>query len=278
MSLRFLNWSAPTSEVAQPFSIPVAVISLPESADRRATLLENGFPREMVENFWPALDSRGFSHDELSSFVSLEAYDQLVGGLPRRGRTGNAISQRNAMAAMCESGAHAMLIFEDDAFAVAPEVFDLMADLLAPLYEHAVTGGAFICHLGVKRSQRRCGTNMILSRGALDFFSRWRLRDAGRSFNIWRSHAYLISRTAALRTIKGETPMRTGADDFGARYELGYFERFFFIEPGLFCQSELTESLIERASSAAGADSVREMAKLTVSDVLRRLNANRFDF
>lgn len=276
--LKIVNWSASHELAVNPEAVPVYVISLRSCSERRRKLIERGMPVEFVEEYWPAFDSRSLGADDVSMLVDILAYDRLIGGLPRAGRIGNAISQRAAMEHGVKSGARLSVILEDDAGLVAPHVFESLEGLLRPLHAFADKGAAFICHLGVQRSQRPKAVNRIVRGAKGGRAGRWIVRDAGRAPRIWRSHAYVISSAAIRRTLIGEAPLRTGADDFIQHFELGYFDHFFFVEPGLFYQDESSASTIEMAPSVGQTDSPQRMNRLSLKDRSRRFSAEYIDF
>ena len=273
--LDFVNWQNLVNATAPECTVPVAIISLDEAQERREKLIAHGIPADWVENHWSAKDTRALDDDEVARLVDLSSYTALVGAKLRMGRIGNALSQRDAMAAMAASGAPLVMVLEDDVGLVDPRSLDVLAHLLEPLHRYAHSGAAFMCHLGVQRRQRRRVQNRVVLETVSQATMPWILREAGPSPKIWRSHAFIMSSTAVQRLVAGETPMRTGADDYWQRSELGYFDRFFFAEPGLFFQDESSESLIEHSSAVGATDSRETMGQFTWRDAMRRLIAKR---
>jgi len=272
-----VNWSECDTLNSQTFNCASAIISLENAQDRRELLLQAGFPPRLVEKHWPATDFRGSDYEDISDQCSIDTLREVKGANPRIGTIGNAVSQRNALEYMLAAGADLCVVFEDDARPSSDQSFQILNQVLSMLAPAARAGNAFMCHLGVKRSQRPRNINLIV-RGSWRFLSgRWIIRDGGTAENIWRSHAYIISREAARRRIAGEAKIRVGSDDFNVHMKLGYFDNFFYVEPGLFYQDTSLPSSIQAGNFAAKSDDANTMRRLKFKDFTRRITASRVE-
>ncbi|ARC89421.1 glycosyltransferase family 25 protein [Rhodovulum sp. MB263] len=214
----------------------------------------------------------------------MDYFARSIGRRPLPSEIGCALSHRRVLEWLANSDHPLALIFEDDARPADPRAFDVLPDLLKPVVEHGRQGASFILHLGVKRRRRPRNVNRVLAGCGVGFRHRWIVRDAGKDHNIWRAHAYVISREAARRTVAAETPIRTLADHFRNRSQ----EHLLFSEPGLFLQAPDLESTIDptgvirkahvkpKRKSWKKPEQANAMGKLKIMDRLRRLRSETF--
>jgi hypothetical protein len=139
------------------------------------------------------------------------------------------------------------LVLEDDVIPESDQWLYQLEAVSEALLHHACSGAAFICHLGARSDQIDAAIKreVLWSEGiAPEAMPRVFLHaDPGR--NLWRAHAYLISRAAAERGIKREKKIRTLADDWERRRRLRLYDELLFTQPTLFGQDEQTISTID---------------------------------
>ncbi|BAQ68344.1 hypothetical protein NHU_01184 [Rhodovulum sulfidophilum] len=218
----------------------------------------------------------------------MEHFVRSIGRRPLPGEIGCALSHRRVMEWLANSDHPLVLVFEDDARPADPRAFDVLPDLLMPLFEHGRQGASFILHLGVKRRRRPKTVNRVLAECGVGFWHRWIVRDAGKDHSIWLTHAYVISREAARSTLAAETPIRTVADDFMRRGQEGLHDHFLYSEPGLFLQPPDSGSMIDptevirkvhakpKRKSWKKPEQPNAMGKIKIMDRLRRLSPKTF--
>lgn len=157
-----------------------------------------------------------------------------------------------AVASWLAASEHDMaLILEDD---VVPQFIDLksmLRSVVEDLRAHAQTGAAFICHLGAPSRQTRLGSRRKVVRKARPWSEAlpirlWLHTDPG--YGLWFAHAYLLSKGAALRQVRLEPKIRTLADDWRLRREIGLLDEIFFTQPILFAQDQAIPSTIRTGS------------------------------
>ena len=102
----------------------------------------------------------------------------------------------------------------------------------------------FVCHLGTRPDQLEQSLRRPLSLSAP-------LQEARRIWchidprpTVWRAHAYLLSRGAARRIAAREPLMRSVADDWIRRRDLGLIKRLYLIDPRIFGQDETLTSTL----------------------------------
>ncbi|MBL3608494.1 glycosyltransferase family 25 protein [Rhodovulum sulfidophilum] len=267
--------------------IPVALVSLDDATERRAALRQAGFPADWVEGYWPASDLRNADEAHLSEIADMEHFLRTMGRKPLPGELGCALSHRRILEWLTRSEFPLILIFEDDALPADPRSIDVLPELLAPFLDHGRKGAAFLLHLGVRRRQRPQNINRVLAGCGVGFWHRWILRDAGKDHNIWCTHAYVISREAARRTVAAETPIRNVADGFARRGQEGLHDHFLYSEPGLFLPAPEAGSMInpngeirranrKKRKSWKKPEQPNAMGKLKIMDRLRRLSSETF--
>ncbi|MBL3565887.1 glycosyltransferase family 25 protein [Rhodovulum sulfidophilum] len=285
---RLASWRDAETDSDKTDIIPVALVSLDDATARRADLRQAGFPADWVEGYWPASDLRNADEAHLSEIADMEHFVRSIGRRPLPGEIGCALSHRRVMEWLANSDHPLVLIFEDDARPADPRAFDVLPELLIPLFEHGRQGASFILHLGVKRRRRPKTINRVLAGCGAGFWHRWIVRDAGKDHSIWLAHAYVISREAARRTLAAETPIRTVADDFMRRGQEGLHDHFLYSEPGLFLQPPDSGSMIDptevirkvhakpKRKSWKKPEQPNAMGKLKIMDRLRRLSSKTF--
>lgn len=241
--MRIESWAKATCASGEAV-LPVAVISLPDQVERRRLLIERGLPGGWVEPYWSATDLRAATSDQLASFVDVQAYIQFSGEPLRAAVVGCATSHRCLAQWLAASGFPLLLVLEDDVVPSTADPSHAVLEMANQLWPAAVRGDSFVCHLGTRPEQLDQSLRRPLKRSAYWGAERrlwWHIDPRP---TIWRAHAYLLSRGAAQRTVMRESRMRTVADDWIRRRDLGLIDRLYLIDPRIFRQDESITSTL----------------------------------
>lgn len=224
--------------------LPVAVISLDDQLQRRRLLIERGIPADWLDPYWPATDLRSAHAGELAAFVDVEAYPHFSGEPLRAAVVGCAASHRQVAHWLAASALPLVLVLEDDVIPTTPEPAEAVREVAELLWPLAVRGDSFVCHLGTRPEQLRHSFCRPLQPSQQALRHRQLLWHIDPRPTIWRAHAYLLSRGAAMRAVARETTMASVADDWVRRRDLGLLDRLYLIHPRLFAQDELLTSTL----------------------------------
>jgi hypothetical protein len=278
--MRIVPWALAASSAGEPV-LPVAVISLPDQAERRQLLIERGLPASWLEPYWPATDLRKAKADELSDFVDVQAYPQFSGEPLRAAVVGCATSHRCLAKWLTTSAFPLLLILEDDVVLCTDDPGSSVMDVAEHLWQEAERGESFVCHLGARPEQLEQSLRRPLNSSIplLEDRRLWWHIDPRPT--IWRAHAYLLSRSAAQQTVAREPQMRTVADDWIQRRDLGFLNRLYLAEPRIFRQDEtITSTLgippkrLDRTSPRGlfqrGAASLRFRSRMVAAQILHQ--------
>lgn len=240
--MRIVPWNR--ADLNQVDTLPVAIMSLPDQITRRERLKSRGLPIDWVENFWPATDFRSARAEDLNRIVNLDEYASFTGEPFRAAVVGCATTHHNLAKWLASTNFPMLFVLEDD---VIPAVRDLADRIIwaAGRLEALATGGdAFICHLGVRPEQLDQSLRRPVNSSSPE-------NNEGRLWlhvdprpTIWRAHAYLITRAAAMRTLDRETRLLSVADDWIRRRNLGLIDEIYVAEPRIFTQDELIPSTL----------------------------------
>lgn len=223
--------------------LPVALISLPDQANRRAACIERGMPADWVDNYWPATDMRGTELATAARLADIPGMESELGRSVTPAEVGCAASHRAVAAWLARSEYPMALVLEDDAVPVQGAFEVTVAQIAGLLANHAERGAAFICHLGPRREQTQHALSRPVRCEGVRMVQRLRLHtDPSRT--LWRAHAYFLSREAAKRQVESEPELSVVADDWCAMRRRGYFDELFFTEVAVFAQDEIAESTI----------------------------------
>ncbi|MCH4544014.1 glycosyltransferase family 25 protein [Ochrobactrum sp. A-1] len=234
-----------------------------DAEHRRERLLKAGIPQEWISHYFKATDLRGDNGSVAQKYVDNLAINHLYGAPLRPAEIGCAMSHIGAYKWLASSEFDLMLVLEDD---ILPRSNSHIADLQSictALALPAHQGHAFICHLGVENSYFRHGK----VRGVK--FPDGRRRpdivlhsDKGR--DIWLAHAYLISKSAALR-ISNQGDIKCLADDFLSFLHRGAIENIFVAKPAIYDQDNeiMTSVQLGAPRSRSGRRNVRKMISKT---------------
>lgn len=246
-------------------STPVLLISLADQELRRRDLERRGVPAAWTESYLCATDLREAADQDLPRLADIATLETRLGRAVRPAEIGCALSHRAACRWLSSSGHALALVLEDD---IIPATEDWMSQVAATadaLTPHANRGAAFICHLGAPRHQ----TAQALKRrvtwrdgtapdGTPDLYLQ-----SDQKRELWRAHAYLISRAAAERSSRQETLIKTLADDWNERRRYGWIDEVFFTKTILIGQDEAGPSTIgDRNSLKTGTPSRNEVSLL----------------
>jgi hypothetical protein len=244
--------NAPFEPAVIAGNVPVLLISLEDQQERRQDLVKLGVPRAWAEHFWRATDFRGMRYEDIGQFADVAGLEAKLRRPLRPAEVGCALSHRAVCSWLSESEHSLALVLEDD---IIPQSAEWLAEITAAagaLVGHADRGAAFICHLGPRHNQ----TEFALKRKVV-----WRngsppagtpplLLHCDRGRDLWRAHAYLISKAAAARSIKAETVVMTLADDWSERRKRGWIDEIFLAGSVIIGQDEERPSTIGYRSSA----------------------------
>lgn len=225
-------------------ALPVAIISLPDQHERRRLLIERGIPRVWVETYWPATDLRNADITALDDLVDVEAYPQFSGEQLRPAVVGCATSHRRLAQWLAATDLPLLLVLEDDVVPISSDIDSAVLDVVQQLGPAASRGEAFVCHLGTRPEQfeQSLRRPLKLSKPGQTSVQIWLHIDPRPT--IWRAHAYLLSRGAALRSLEREKRMRTVADDWIRRRDLGLIDHLYLVSPRIFRQDETLVSTL----------------------------------
>ncbi|MBF9059796.1 hypothetical protein HKCCSP123_11445 [Rhodobacterales bacterium HKCCSP123] len=238
---------------------PVAIISLPESVERRSLLIDRGVPKGWIDHYWCGQDYRSVKAEALADVADIEALNRGIGREVTSAEIGCAASHRAVTEWLASAEHNMMLVFEDDIIPQRKNYIDELKNIISALNPHAASGAAFVCHIGAPFGL----IDGVLKRRVLmpeEIGNQlqqklWLHTDPVRG--LWRAHAYLISRSAAIRAVSLERRIQTLADDWRLRRELGFFDELFFVDPRVFSQDEVVSSTIgHRRQSSCSSRSI----------------------
>lgn len=241
--MRILPWSEAISSSAETV-LPVAVISLADQLERRRLLLERGLPAGWLEPYWSATDLRTATTQELAAYVDVKAYPKFSGEPLRAAVVGCATSHRRLAQWLAGSDSPLLLVLEDDVVPSTVDPSTAVLEVARMLWPSAVRGDSFVCHLGTRPEQLEQSLRRPLNLSASWRAERrlwWHIDPRP---TIWRAHAYLLSRAAAQRAVMREPRMRSVADDWIRRRDLGLIDRLYLIDPAIFRQDETLSSTL----------------------------------
>ena len=170
----------------------------------------------------------------------------------RPAEIGCALSHRTAACWLARSP-HAMaLVLEDDIVPLGGDWQQAVAATASVLLRHALNDAAFICLLGARHDQADSALNrrVVSSERSPSAVTPaiFLHTDPGRA--LWRAHAYLISRAAAVRSCRDEPTIVTLADAWCERQRRGLIDEIFYTRPILIAQDEEQPSTIRPKDSA----------------------------
>ena len=244
------NNSIPHIDLRDGSKVLVAIISLEDALDRRKALEARGIPAAWVKSFFPAVDMRKSTLTEALRYVDQRAVQEEYGRMLRPPEVGCALSHREVARILAMSAFDMLLVLEDDVSPVVPNFLDEVESKCEDLHKHAKNGAAFFCHLGCrfrpamrkvksfyKDQSKYCQTKTFLH--------------CDSDFDLWQTHAYIISKAAAIRICDEETPVKFLADDWSSKTNVGIFDQQFLCFPKIFDQDEGAPSSIQLKSAVA---------------------------
>ncbi|WLE98262.1 MAG: glycosyltransferase family 25 protein [Candidatus Electrothrix communis] len=227
-------------------TLPVALISLEDQDERRNLLKKNKIPSVWVDNYFKASDCRLATQFQLSSFADIKTLEKLVERKILPSEIGCALSHRKASDWLAASKFDLLLVLEDDIIPEQSDFEDQLIKIALSFQAIARKGLAFIVHLGASEGQ----TTHALTRRV------WRVTDQrllARSNifmhidpdkTLWRAHAYLISKGAAIQAQELGPKLSMLADDWGEYRKKGILDAIFYCNPKLFKQDQEIPSTI----------------------------------
>ena len=224
--------------------VPVALISLEDCGDRRRELRRRGIPEEWTHKYFPAVDFRKVKSSDAQNYTDEKYTFEIYKKFLRPPEIGCALSHQKAYKWFAQSNFDLMLVLEDD---INPTHVDYMLDLveLARMFRvHASDEKAFFCSLG---QRLRPAMRKVISRSPdkPSFQNTGAFLHCDTDFDLWKAHAYLISRTAAKRMSEGDGKVRLLADDWSRFTALGFFDQQFLCFPQLFDQDDEGKSTVQ---------------------------------
>ncbi len=151
-----------------------------------------------------------------------------------------------------------LVVFEDDAIPLNPDFYNKLSALTSFLETKAISGSSFVCHLGVQiehweKSFTRKTSSRELSSNSLRLYYHF-----DKKREVWLSHAYVISKEAAIRYSRSSACPDFLADDWKRiTYQAGIY--IFSVVPCLFTQPDMASSSIDpsglRSSSSSSSSS-----------------------
>ncbi|MBA6414061.1 glycosyltransferase family 25 protein [Parahaliea sp. F7430] len=180
--------------------VPVAIVSLDDASNRRSTLIKRGFDSELVEYYWPACDMRNISACDLRTRKEYFDFKNTYKRPPIPAELGCFFSHSQIIKWFTKQNSPSQLIiFEDDVIPSNPRAFKQLADLASCLSEAAYSGHTYILHLGVRPEQLKLPLLRRISKKTINVPGLQLFDLADKTSEIWRSHAYIISKSAAIK-------------------------------------------------------------------------------
>ena len=242
------KWNPAVHRGANESDIPVAILSLVDQSERRRLLQERGVPEEWVREYFPAIDLRSATFEELNEILTSTGYDYNPGW--PSSVLGCAVTHGKAAEWQLAARWPLMLVLEDDAVPASSDYCQQLASIAELLMPSALSGAAFTCHLGVRPEQlvNTLTRSVITTRQRCKVVS-MRLQSDPRP-TIWRAHAYLISLGAARQSARRDKQLLAVADDWTARASLKFYDRLYIATPRLFQQDEDAASTLDHTQDA----------------------------
>nr|WP_290701609.1 glycosyltransferase family 25 protein [Halomonas sp. UBA3074] len=235
-------WNKCSLEVGD---IPVAIISLEDAQRRRSTLIERGFPSDLVNGFWPACDMRDLPGTELQSYKEYHDIKRIYGRPPVSAELGCLFSHSAIIKWLAKQDViSSVIIFEDDVVPEELNGFEKLIKLAEGLSDFAKLGKPFICHLGPRPEQWKFAFTRRIHKELSFNYEQDLFNFVDAEAKLWRAHAYIISKGAAEEYVK--VAERTGflADDWQFIVKQTK-SKLIFVNPPLFTQDEQVESTID---------------------------------
>jgi len=224
----------------QSAPVAVALLSLVDCPERRATLVQRGLPPAWVERYWPGTDLRHEPSAHAATFLDVKASWKQYGRNWRTSEVGCALSHRSALRAFLATSARLLLVLEDDVIPTTPDLLPALHRIVAPLL--CVRPQALLCHLG-PRPEHLDPTDLRPLRLAHPGPPPPLRLHQNRTKPLWRAHAYLISREAAERCLSLEPRgLWLLADDWQQRRQAGALGLLLVAHPAIFQQDDVTPS------------------------------------
>lgn len=219
--------------------LPVAIISLKDQVDRRKKLIERNIPVLWVNHYLEAADFRFASQSQVQDVANTSKIEALIKREVCPSEIGCAFSHQKAHHWLAKSNFDLMLVLEDDVIPEQPNFEVLVAQIAQFFFPTARKGLAFIVHLGAPENQiARALKRKVYSVSSQSSVMPKFFMHSDPDKRLWRAHAYLLSKGAAIKAQKLEPKLVTLADDWNTRREMGILDAVFYSHPKIFSQDE----------------------------------------
>lgn len=225
--------------------IPVAIISLTDAKNRREKLVERGFAPELVNGFWPACDMRGLPDSALKPYRQYSDIKRLYGRPPVSAELGCFFSHSSIVEWLSEQTTVShVVVFEDDVVPVTTSSFEKLSQLATSISQFASSDEPCIFHLGPRTEQWASALTRRISKDDFQVPGIELFDFVDRKVGLWRAHAYIINKAAAIsyKSIVRETGFL--ADDWHTIADKT-MSRIIVVTPPLFTQDEDVSSTID---------------------------------
>ncbi len=226
--------------------LPVVIISLKDQSERRKALSKNKIPISWINNFFCASDLRSANKQEVEKIADLDKLKKFYGYECTSSEIGCALSHKKVCEWLANSPYELMLVLEDDIVPIMKNYEQEIKEIATKVYSLTQKKLSFIVHLGLKPHQvTKTLKRKVISLSNLKAQNKSTLfLDCENGDHIWYAHAYLISKSAAINTIKLEKKILLLADDWGGKKKMGIIDKIFYCQPPIFAQNEDIESTI----------------------------------
>lgn len=249
--------------------IPVVLLSLEDQVKRRDILKDRGVPQEWIDSYLKCSDMRNIHISAVEKYIDdIIKLESLLGRKVRPTEIGCAISHKTATNWLAKSNFNMMIIFEDDIIPHFEDFEKRTIEVVKFLMPSAINKKNFICHLGAPSHQivhalkRPVYSLQSIFCTELSMSKIFLHTDPDKT--IWRAHAYIVSKSAALKAYELETKYVSLADDWCFRRKFGIIKKIFYCQPIIFKQDEENDSTIRPVNHNDGYKSNIEKYNFTI--------------
>lgn len=233
------------------FEIPIFIISLKNDSQRRS-LLSNFLPKEIINNYFPALDFRNKSENELEKFMDLnkliknEIYNRKLTG----GEIGCAESHKSIYKYMEINNLPFALILEDD---VVPQK-KWQNKLGKVLNDLKLIGNekALVCNIGIDYYRSTPSKNILISFIPFIFCKIIKLVNFQKT-DLFLAHSYIINLKGARNILNKYKKYESVCDDWKFFYQDKCLD-YVFISECIFIQNTTLNSNIRERQISINPD------------------------
>lgn len=248
--------------------IPVGIISLRTSLDRREKMLQAGVPAEWVANYFPASDLRAAQTSQLQDIVDEVALTSRYGNTISPAEIGCALSHKRFYREFLDTRLPMGLVFEDD-ISPCPSFLKTLSAIARKLQLIAQKGVPFICNIGLRPGYLRLhGLNPVFIILNRKFIKTSVFEVSNKDYEVWYANAYFISISAAKNILNVEPKISLLADDWSSRMDNQTLKALFVTAWPIATQNQFLESTISGGRSGNKSKTIDQ--EKSVIDTIRR--------